>query len=239
MTLRCWKTPDGNLLVEDAGAPGSRSYYVVRDGRIARSYADQDCSLDDSLFRLRYAVVDDRLELTMTEEMFCEERKRTASVELGGLIRMSDIPDDQLKTKIADRDESIRRMETVDATLAIAAREETPDAEGRRWAFYLLNLCDTTIDDVRLHRVVYEWGDNGSDRVVDKQLGPLAPQSYLRLWRDDDDAAELNLFFEITVTVAEETRGLSFELPKLYRRKSFVTLPLVGGEGVLDVVHRR
>ena len=190
-------------------------------------------SLDDSLFKLTYDVVDDRLEETLTEEVRYEERKRQTRIELDGLVRVADLPAAEVEVAIAAFEEARTRTIDVGRDVVMAACEEPPDPQGRRWVFYLLNQSADPIDDVRLERVCHGWGDIGDERRVDASFGRLSSQGFIELWRDDDDAAEIDTWLELSIIVVGGMRHLRYEFSKLYRRQ-LDAVPLVGKRGVLQ-----
>jgi hypothetical protein len=66
-----------------------------------------------------------------------------------------------------------------DSGILMAAREELPDSNGRRCAFYLVNGGDVPID-ARIERVGYEWGDVGNLRDVAQAIDSLGPRTFPR-----------------------------------------------------------
>jgi hypothetical protein len=99
--LRCWRTLDGDVLVEQPVVDDLPKFYVLRAGCVWHTYGRNRTSLDDSLYMLVYEVIDNRLACTMTEEVRCEERSRSTSTELAGLVRLPDMTAEQLQVAIA------------------------------------------------------------------------------------------------------------------------------------------
>lgn len=89
----------------------------------------------------------------------------------------------------------------------------------RPWAFHVVNDGPGAITSVRLDLAGWEWGDLGSTEEPARELGPLAPGARALAWRDDDGAAEFNVFFVVTL---EGRSRRMYEFRKLYRKGRFV-----------------
>ena len=68
-------------------------------------------------------------------------------------------------------------------------------------------------------------------------FGPVPRGASVEIWRDDDDAAELNMLLQLDVTVGSETRSILAELPKLYKVRWFKRIPVVKRRGVLAEIN--
>ncbi len=104
---------------------------------------------------------------------------------------------------------------------------------GKRWAFHLINNSPDAIESAILKEVGYEWGDMGSARNPNLQFGPLAPGTWVEIWRDDDSAAELRMWLTLLIRAARGTQNVRVEFPKLYLVERLSVIPVVGENGVL------
>ena len=100
------------------------------------------------------------------------------------------------------------------------AMKETPVA-GKAWAFYFVHESDQSIDKICVDEVIYTWGDWGSSQKCDICLEQVEPGKPVLLWRDDDDAAELNIDIIIQIVQRTGVEKIRFEFPKLYKIASF------------------
>ncbi len=104
-----------------------------------------------------------------------------------------------------------------------ACRE--PMEDGQAWSFFLINDSDFPFDSAALDTVASEWGDMGHSEPGNVHVTALAPGAHALIWRDD---GEFRLELSIRVRMRGQERRLTFEFPKLYRRRD---LPPIEGLG--------
>jgi len=108
----------------------------------------------------------------------------------------------------------------------VACREQLED--GKDWSFYLINDSVAPFRDVFLERVSSEWGSMHAVEVANVSHGDIEVGGHGLLWRDDGSGAEFRMSAHVRLESAALTVVLSFDIPKLYRRRE---LPIVTGLG--------
>ena len=117
-------------------------------------------------------------------------------------------------------------MKDVDSIASRVAACPEPSNDGKLWSFYLINDGDASFDWAVLDEVVYTWGDMGSAEEPGARISGIAPGEHACIWRDDGDAAEVNIDLRVRVGVSGRVTSLYFEFPKLYKLRD---LPDVQG----------
>ena len=114
--------------------------------------------------------------------------------------------------------------------IAVAVcRERLPD--GLEWSVYFVNGLATDVE-VTLERVGFEWGDRGHS-TAPRQRTSVAAQASARIWRVNDDDAELSMSLSVHVRTPAQQFRATFELGKLYRYRNPAPLIHVGRSGWL------
>jgi hypothetical protein len=116
--------------------------------------------------------------------------------------------------------------------MIVAATPIDPPADGKCWAFHVVNDSAAPIESMVLEDVSYEWGDMGGGSSPNLRFGPLAPGASVEIWRDDDNAAELRMELELLVRDGGGERRVTAEFGKLYRVRQLQPIPGLGRDGV-------
>lgn len=76
----------------------------------------------------------------------------------------------------------------------------------------------------------------GSGETPGTRFGPIAPESSLEIWRDDDSAAEVRMSIKLRVCGSSGERAITAEFPKLYRVRSLSPIPVLEADGFVGAL---
>jgi hypothetical protein len=95
-------------------------------------------------------------------------------------------------------------------------REDLND--GKTFSLYFINDSTFPLDHVIVRNVGTEWGALSDNHEINLHLQNLAPGAEARIWRDDDDAAELAMYACATVEAMGRRVALTFDITRSYRK---------------------
>ena len=121
--------------------------------------------------------------------------------------------------------------------MIVAAVPIIPPDRGRYWAFYIVNDSNQPIEAIVVESVEYEWGDIGNSERIDTRFGPIAPNSFVEVYRETD--TEVRTALTLRVNGAEGPQRTIAKVGRLYARPSGLEpLPILGRDGKLATLAR-
>jgi hypothetical protein len=181
LRMKRWRTPAGEVLVEQAGR-----FHLLAAGVPRRTWATIESSVDDTLYRESYRVQDGGLWCDFWSERGKGQETTRASLELGGLV---ELPADDAAEQ--DALAALRQKEEDQAARWKAAA----DVDARRLASFRMALPSAPSE----LRFVFSY--DGADCVVRGPDGAV-------LWRDGTwPYRGKDLFRELKAVLAEAWPG--------------------------------